>query len=137
VIAFTDGDCLTWYIMQSAVTLASLSAPQSHCSMRFEITVLQLKEKLDKGERVRLIDVREPFEHEYSNIGGTLMPLNQLRRRFKELDSEEEIVLYCHRGNRSAYAANFLAQRGFKKVKTLVGGINGWSEKIDPSLPRY
>jgi len=105
--------------------------------MKFEITALQLKEKLDNGEKVILVDVREPFEHEFSNIGGTLMPLNQLRRRFKELDLEEEIILYCHRGNRSAYAASFLTQRGFKNVGTLVGGLEDWSAKIDPNLPRY
>lgn len=104
--------------------------------MKFEITAIQLKEKLDRGEKVVLVDVREPFEHESSNIGGTLIPLNQLRRRFKELDSDEEIVLYCHHGNRSAFAAHFLAARGFTNVRTLVGGIEDWYQTIDPRDPR-
>jgi len=102
--------------------------------MKYEITSLQLKELIDKGEKIVLVDVREAFEHEGFNIGGTLIPLHQLRRRFRELDSDGKIVIYCHRGNRSAYAVNFLVQRGFQDVKTLAGGLEDWSETVDPSL---
>jgi len=105
--------------------------------MRYEITTLELKRKIENGERIHLIDVREPYEHEYANIGGSLIPLNQLRVRFKELDPDTEIVVYCHRGNRGAYAVNFLLKRGFENVKNLVGGIEDWARQIDPNLPRY
>lgn len=105
--------------------------------MKFEITTVELKEKIDNGDPVFLLDVREPYEHEYANLGGKLIPLNQLRSRFRELNAEHEIIVYCHRGNRSAYAVNFLLQRGFEKVKNLVGGIDDWSQRVDPTLPRY
>jgi len=105
--------------------------------MKYKITTLELKRKIDSGENVLLIDVREPYEHEYVNLGGSLIPVNQLRVRFKELDAENEIVVYCHRGNRSAFAVNFLLQRGFSKVKNLVGGIDDWAQQVDPNLPRY
>ncbi len=105
--------------------------------MKYEITTIELKKKIETGEGIVLLDVREPFEHELANLGGILMPLNQLRHRFKELDTEKEIVVYCHRGNRSAYAVNFLLQKGFHNVKNLVGGIDDWSTRVDPNLPRY
>ena len=105
--------------------------------MKYKITTLELKRKIDSGENVLLIDVREPYEHEYVNLGGSLIPVNQLRVRFKELDAENEIVVYCHRGNRSAFAVNFLLQRGFSKVKNLVGGIDDWAQQVYPNLPRY
>jgi len=105
--------------------------------MKYEITTFELKKKIEEGEKVLLIDVRESFEHEYANLGGSLIPLNQLRMRFKELDADREIVVYCQRGNRSAYAVNFLLQKGFRNVKNLVGGIDDWSQKVDPKLSRY
>mgnify|MGYP001559090373 CR=1 FL=1 len=106
-------------------------------SYEYEITTLELKTKIDNGDKVFLLDVREPYEHEYVNIGGSLIPLNQLRVRFKELDTKHEIVVYCHRGNRSAFAVNFLLQRGFSNVKNLIGGIEEWTKDVDPNLPRY
>lgn len=105
--------------------------------MKYEISTAELKKKLENKEDFFLLDVREVYEHEYVNLGGMLMPLNQLRVRFKELDTEKEIVVYCHRGNRSAYAVNFLLQRGFQNVKNLVGGIDDWARNIDPNLPKY
>lgn len=99
---------------------------------KLQITTPELKKMLEEGRKVVLLDVREAYEHEQSNIGGVPMPLNQLRRRFRELDADQEIVVYCTRGNRSAYAANFLAQRGFKKVRTLVGGLKDWPLQSAP-----
>lgn len=93
---------------------------------KYQITTDELKKMLDEGRQVVLLDVREAYEHERSNIGGKPMPLNQLRRRFKELNADDEIVVYCTRGNRSAYAVNFLVQRGFHNVKNLVGGLKAW-----------
>ena len=103
----------------------------------FEITVDDLKKSLDKGEDVLVLDVREPHEYEIVNMGGRLIPLGELPSRAKELDSARNIVIHCHSGGRSRRAVEFLKDLGFRKVKNLVGGIDEWAEKIDPSLPRY
>ncbi|HUI30522.1 MAG TPA: molybdopterin-synthase adenylyltransferase MoeB [Candidatus Acidoferrales bacterium] len=102
-----------------------------------EITVEQLKTRLDRGDDVFLLDVREPHEYEIVNIGAYLIPLSTLPKRIDELDPSKEIVVHCKSGGRSGRAADFLRRNGFKSVKNLVGGIDEWVEKIDPSLPRY
>jgi adenylyltransferase/sulfurtransferase len=101
------------------------------------ITVAALKSKLDRGESVFLLDVREVREYEIANLGGHLIPLNDLPRRVHELDSSQESVVYCHSGIRSGQAVQFLKQLGFRKVKNLLGGIDAWAEAIDPDMPRY
>ncbi len=101
------------------------------------ITVKQLKEKLDRGEDIFILDVREPHEYEINNLNGYLIPLNDLPDRINELDSSREIVAHCKMGGRSAKAVQFLKQTGFKKVKNLAGGVDAWAEKIDKSMPRY
>lgn len=101
------------------------------------INVHQLKQKLDKGEDIFILDVREPHEYEISNMGGYLIPLNELPNRINELDTSKEIVVHCQVGVRSARAVQFLKQSGFKKVKNLTGGINAWAEKIDKNIPVY
>jgi molybdopterin/thiamine biosynthesis adenylyltransferase/rhodanese-related sulfurtransferase len=103
----------------------------------YSITVTDVKGKLDRGESIFLLDVREPQEYEIANLGGHLIPLNDLARRVHELDSSQDIVVYCHSGVRSGRAVEFLKQIGFRKVKNLVGGIDAWAEEIDPSMPRY
>lgn len=105
--------------------------------MNNEITVQELKQRIDGGEQIFLLDVREPVEYKIANIGGYLVPLSQLPARLKELDPSKEIVAYCHHGTRSAYAVQLLQQNGFTNVKNLVGGINQWSQTIDPSVPKY
>lgn len=102
-----------------------------------EITVQELKARLDHGEQLFMLDVREPFEYQIANLGGNLIPLRQLPQAMKELDAQREIIIYCHTGNRSAEAVEFLYEHGFKNVKNLVGGIREWSVKIDPRVPRY
>jgi rhodanese-related sulfurtransferase len=102
-----------------------------------ELSVQQLKERLDRGEDVFLLDVREPFEAEIANLSGLLIPLGELPARFNELDSTREIIVYCHHGNRSRYAAEFLQRQGFGSVKNLTGGIDAWSIQIEPTKPRY
>ncbi len=102
-----------------------------------EITVEQLKARLDRGDDVFVLDVREPREYEIVNIGAPLIPLSELPKRYGELNPSEEIVVHCKMGGRSARAADFLRQKGFRDVKNLVGGIDEWVKKIDPSLPRY
>jgi adenylyltransferase/sulfurtransferase len=102
-----------------------------------EITVEQLKSRLDRGDDLFILDVREPQEREIVNIGGYLIPLSTLPKRIDEVDSSKEIVVHCRSGARSAKAADFLRKNGFKNVKNLVGGINAWAERIDKSLPTY
>jgi len=103
-----------------------------------EITVKELKRLIDSGTQVRLVDVREQYEYNFCHIeGSTLIPIGQIWARVNELNPESEYVFYCHVGERSAWAVNFLRQRGFKKVKNLKGGIDQWAVEIDPSTPRY
>ena len=104
----------------------------------WEITVEELKRKLDRGEKIKLLDVREPYENEICCLkGSSLIPLRELPDRIGDLDSTENIVVYCHRGNRSLDAVRYLRGRGFRNVKNLKGGIDVWSLKIDPTVPRY
>jgi len=106
--------------------------------MGFAITVQELKEKLDRGEQIVLVDVREPWEYNICKIpGAQLIPLGAMGTEYKKLDPSAEIVLHCHMGMRSMDATQFLLQQGFKNVKNLTGGINAWSQHIDPSVPRY
>ena len=96
------------------------------------ITVDELKTRLDAGENIHLLDVREPSENADFNIGGTLLPLGEIRNMNTEaIDDwkDEEIVAYCRSGNRSGVAAQFLEQIGFKNVKNLVGGMIAWRQK--------
>ena len=102
-----------------------------------EITPRELKEKLDRGEDVFILDVREPHEYQICNLRGHLIPLGELPRRVHELDSAREIVAHCKSGKRSAQAVDFLRQAGFRKVSNLRGGILSWSTEIDPNVPRY
>ncbi len=102
-----------------------------------QITVDQLKAKRDRGEQFFLLDVREPFEVKIANIGGKLIPLAQIPNRLNELDPNQEIIVYCHHGSRSRQAVEFLSGQGFRNVKTLVGGIDEWSRRIDAKIPQY
>jgi adenylyltransferase/sulfurtransferase len=103
-----------------------------------EITVKELKRLLDSGAHVNLIDVREAHEYEFCHIPGSrLVPVGQIPNRVNEFDPAEEYVFYCHMGERSGWAVNFLRQLGLKKVKNVSGGIDAWSVEIDPSTPRY
>ncbi len=101
------------------------------------ISVQELKERLDRGDDIFLLDVREPQEYQIVNLGAHLIPLGELPARVNELDTSREIVVHCHSGARSARAVAFLRQMGFKKVKNLAGGINQWAARIDPTMPRY
>ena len=104
-----------------------------------EITVHELKRMKDQGEEFLLLDVREPFEYEISNIDGMLIPLDQLADRIDELAGHEdkEVVIMCRSGGRSARACEILSRNGFRQVKNLKGGVNDWARQIDPSLPVY
>lgn len=104
----------------------------------WDITAIELKERLDAGDKIHMIDVREPHELAISKIeGADLIPLGQLASRMHELDSAEEIVLFCKMGSRSVRALEVLSSAGFRKIKNLEGGINAWAEDVDSSLPIY
>src|SRR5438067_7912028 len=102
-----------------------------------EIQVEELKKRLDRGDDIYVLDVREPHEYDICNIGGHLIPLGELPNRVNELDTSKEIVAHCRSGMRSAKAVNFLRQAGFKKVHNLAGGILAWADRVDPSMPKY
>lgn len=103
-----------------------------------EITVEDLKARLDRKENFVLVDVREPFEWEIARIpGAILIPLGELPSRLSELNPSDELVIQCRSGGRSANAVQFLQEQGFSKVSNLAGGILAWSERIDSSVPRY
>ena len=102
-----------------------------------EIQVEELKRRLDSGEDVFVLDVREPHEYQICNINGYLIPLGDLPKRVHELDSSREIVAHCRSGARSAKAVDFLLQAGFKKVHNLAGGILAWADRVDPKMPKY
>ncbi len=102
-----------------------------------DIQVEELKQRLDKGDDLFILDVREPHEYQICNIGGYLIPLGDLPKRVSELDSSKEIVAQCRSGARSAKAVNFLREAGFKKVHNLAGGILAWADRVDPKMPKY
>lgn len=105
-----------------------------------EITVEELKEKMDKGAKFFLLDVREPFETQIASLGGTLIPINSLAGRIDEIlpQKNNDVIVYCRTGNRSHFAAEFLRDKyGFKNAKNLIGGIHAWHDRIDPSVKKY
>ncbi|HXZ13942.1 MAG TPA: molybdopterin-synthase adenylyltransferase MoeB [Candidatus Sulfotelmatobacter sp.] len=102
-----------------------------------EITPKELKARLDRGDDIFILDVREPHEYQICNLGGNLIPLGDLSKRVNELDSSREIVAHCRSGKRSAEAVEFLRSAGFRKVLNLKGGILAWSDEVDPSTPKY
>jgi len=102
-----------------------------------QISVKELKRRMDAGEDLFILDVREPFEYQIANIGGKLMPQNDVPRRLAEIDRDREIIVQCKSGGRSQRIAEFLKQAGYAKVSNLAGGILAWSDQIDPSVPKY
>jgi len=104
----------------------------------FEIAPAELKARLDRGDRLTIIDVREPHEYEINRIEGSLLiPLGQVPERMHELSSADEIVLHCKAGLRSQKALAILRGAGFSRLKNLTGGIDRWAREVDPSLPLY
>jgi sulfur-carrier protein adenylyltransferase/sulfurtransferase len=103
-----------------------------------EIPPRELKRRLDAGERLTVLDVREPWECAIAHLDGSLnIPLSEVPARLHELDSASELVVMCKSGGRSRRAAEFLASRGFEHVANLAGGIDAWARDIDPNLPTY
>ena len=103
-----------------------------------EISAVELKRRLDRGDRITIVDVREPNEYQINRIAGSqLIPLGELPRRYAEIDASGDIVMQCKSGARSAKAAAFLRQNGFTRVLNLKGGILDWIDKVDSSQPKY
>jgi adenylyltransferase/sulfurtransferase len=102
-----------------------------------QITVKELKRRIDAGEDVQLIDVREPYEYQIAQIGGKLIPQNDVPQRLGEIDRDREVVVHCKSGGRSQRIAEFLKQSGYPRVANVAGGILAWSDEIDPKLPKY
>ncbi|MEX8549102.1 MAG: rhodanese-like domain-containing protein [Mucilaginibacter sp.] len=102
-----------------------------------EITVQELKEKMDAGEDFQLIDVREDFEYEMSNLGGELIPLSGIMIESGKIKKDKPVVVMCRSGKRSAAAIMQLEQQGFKDLYNLKGGMLAWAEEIDPEMQVY
>jgi rhodanese-related sulfurtransferase len=106
-----------------------------------EISVLDVKQKLDSGVPVVLLDCREPFENDLARIeGAELIPMNSIPQRLSDverLSDRGQLVVYCHHGVRSLNVATWLRQQGVENVTSMTGGIDAWSLKIDRLVPRY
>ncbi len=103
-----------------------------------DITVEELKRRMDRHEDIYLLDVRNPEEYQICRIPGSeLLPLPELPQRFRELDADRELIVHCKSGVRSQKAVGFLRQQGFRKVRNLQGGIVAWADRIDPTTPKY
>jgi adenylyltransferase/sulfurtransferase len=140
-----DPDCL---LCGSNATITELIDYDDFCGIsaqpnitadsEYEITPIELKRRLDSGDEIFILDVREPQEWEICRLDNTtLIPLGQLPNRMHELDSADDIVVHCKVGARSGEAVQLLKNAGFRKIKNLVGGIDQWTIDVDPSLPRY
>ena len=115
-----------------------LRGPSEQVGEELQISVEALKEKIDRGQPVVLVDVREPMEWEIAHLDrAILIPVAQVPARVNELSTADDIVVYCKTGVRSGRITNFLRDLGFRKVKNLVGGIDQWAEKVEPEMPRY
>nr|AUN36517.1 sulfur carrier protein adenylyltransferase ThiF [uncultured bacterium] len=114
------------------------SEPAAERVLTPQITAKQLQEDLAGGRKVTLLDVREPQEWEITTLpGAKLIPLGDVPERVNELDSADDIVVYCHHGQRSQRAINFLKKMGFEKLQNLAGGIDSWAANVDHEMPRY
>ena len=102
-----------------------------------EIQAEDLKSRLDKGDNLFLLDVRDEYEFEISNIGGHLIPLPELAKRLDELNAQQEIIAVCKMGPRGVKAVQLLQQKGFRKVSNLRGGIHAWSDRVDRKVRKY
>jgi adenylyltransferase/sulfurtransferase len=102
-----------------------------------QMSVQELKQRLDAGEDLVLLDVREPYEYRIANLGGTLIPQNEVPQRLAEIDRNREIVVQCRSGGRSQRVAEFLRKSGYERVANLAGGILAWADQIDPKITKY
>lgn len=110
-------------------------------SLPYEVSVRDVKARIDAGEAVRLVDVREPMEHAITHIeGAELIPMNTVPQRLQHLEGEAEdtmLIVLCHHGMRSLNVVNWLRNQGIENCQSMAGGIEAWSCEIDPKVPRY
>ncbi len=106
-----------------------------------EITVTDVKQLLDKGEAVKLIDVREPKEHQFCHVQGSeLIPMGSVPQHLSQLEAqadEAKLIVFCHHGMRSLNVVAWLREKGISNCASMTGGIEAWSLQVDPSVPRY
>jgi adenylyltransferase/sulfurtransferase len=103
-----------------------------------EIVPLEVRQRLDRGDKLLLVDVREPAEHQICHIeGAQLIPMGTIPANLQMLDSGEEVICYCHHGMRSLDVAVWLRGQGIAGAKSMAGGIERWAQEVDPKMPRY
>jgi adenylyltransferase/sulfurtransferase len=102
-----------------------------------QLSVQELKRRIDAGEDLYILDVREPYEVQIAQIGGKLIPQNEVPSRLAEIPREREIIVHCRSGVRSQRIAEFLQQAGYRRVANLAGGILAWADQIDPTMQKY
>jgi rhodanese-related sulfurtransferase len=103
-----------------------------------EITPLEVKKRLDRGAKILIVDVREHWEYAHCRIENALhIPMGSIPSNLQKLDTDEEVICYCHHGMRSLDVANWLRSQGVLSAKSMSGGIERWSAEIDPKVPRY
>ena len=107
----------------------------------FEITAHEVKRRLDAGETLQLIDVREPFEHQIAQIANSeLIPMNTVPVALQQIEQKADggvVIVFCHHGMRSLSVVNWLRQQGVTECQSMAGGIDSWSAVVDPAVPRY
>ena len=103
-----------------------------------QINPTEVKQRLDRGDKLLLVDVREPWEHDLCRLpGAKLVPLGSVALSLAVFEQAEEVVIYCHHGKRSLDATVWLRQQGVEGARSMAGGIERWSVEIDPAVPRY
>jgi len=102
-----------------------------------QMSVKELKQRMDQGTAPVVIDVREPNEYQICNIGARLIPMNTVPARLDEIPRDKDVVIQCKSGGRSQRVAEFLAQSGYTRVSNLAGGILAWATEIDPTMQKY
>lgn len=103
-----------------------------------EISAREVKQRLDRGEKLLLVDVREPHEHAVCHIEGALLiPMGSIPASLQRLDTDEDVICFCHHGMRSLDVANWLRAQGVRSARSMAGGIDRWSLEVDPLVPRY
>jgi len=103
-----------------------------------EITPQEVKQRLDRGEKLLVVDVREPWEYAHCHIENALhIPMGSIPANLQSLDTDEDVICYCHHGMRSLDVANWLRSQGIVSAKSMAGGIERWSAEVDPKVPRY
>jgi rhodanese-related sulfurtransferase len=112
---------------------------QSSARMPFkQATPSEIKRRIDAGEHLRIIDVREPYEYEIARVeGAELQPMSRIQQWWQDLPRDEELVFMCHHGSRSANVCMALSQAGFEHLTNMTGGIDAWTAEVDPNVPRY